>query len=288
MKKGLLAILLLLTFSLSGCDTLFGTELEKAFVNLEKLDSYTVDIFIDGSIIEVDMDLAYQDGKAYVSFMEIEMYTFEEDGKYYKLEEEDGSYKAVEVDGETTEMEFTTDEVLGGYTAEDFEYNEEDSYYYYIGEETDEFDEFKFTIVEDNVKEVILTVGEGSAETSVTMTFSKLNDTVVELPEFTYMTELESAIYNLDRYGFSVDIFVTGFDCSSLLRTAWYDVSNDYISIGSGFDYVNYYPDTQEIEEDGYKVTLEYYISITSFGLDEEVYEYFYVLYEHVNSNITE
>lgn len=206
MKK---LIIIVMLFVLSGC-TLFQSELEKAITNLEKAESYRMDITLSdiplfGSVTVVGLtDGDYQKISTSMSlFGASDTITFEKDGIKYEISEYNDEYIAVV----SNETEDSDDGLLSG--TSDFinfdpkDFTKDDDGYYTSLKNYDEVIDLKIKVENNYITEAQFRMESEGMTVSVLIEFSGFNSTEIEIPEFRYLDEFETAVYNLEQQGYT-------------------------------------------------------------------------------------
>ena len=282
MKYVNMVLITVLITLLTSCQIFQLSEVNKALNNMEKLDSYRMDITLNLDSVSNNLYALVRDDYTEMYYEELTLFFFQKD---------DGVYTATSDDYGLVQLE-KNEELSGDGSYDDFgiynnfDFELVDGYYVFNGGEMDGIDDLtttKIRLENDLVREIIIDGFLGGSPLRTSILFSEYDEIDLDVPEFPTIQELATLESYMESLGVTDGGSSSGrpifsgpfsFDCINDRGSCYfntnpqleYDLNNKMISPYNSEDwwdcktYLVDYP-TEDLSED-FLEFLDYYYSL--------------------------
>jgi hypothetical protein len=282
MRKIKLLALFVFAIILTACG-LVGNDFEKALDNMEETQSFRMDIKMEnvpffGTIAGYMLvEGEYQ----YTSFLGEENFSLTLDGINYDIIEFLGENYAFEIIDDDID-DFELDEsVYDEFNGDNFTKN--DDGYYVSDINYGEMTNVKVKVENGYFSELTAKIDSDGFVIDITLEFSGFNSTTIDFPDFEYMDDYTTILYNIVEEGMTYTETLTGFNISDWSDTIVYENGNNYYVIEDWYADLYFYPETQEVVDgnNAYSVS-EYFENELYPPFDEIIFELLTELYNEM------
>lgn len=253
MKKMSIAILLVLSSLLVGCNEFFS-ELEIAFFNMNRIAYTEMVIEMDGIPNNDNLDFTIKtDGLHQITTIGTQTrYTyFDENKDIYELIDIEGEYFSYRLE-KLGDYELDISVIMELFLLSPQDFRLDDDGYYRPIIVLYDFSELEFIVVDGYITEMNFILNLNDDHIDTTIQFKDINEIELNFPEFTQFTKLQEAEYFLQEDNHRIALSETGFEMNVEDVFLVYNSQNNYIEITKDETLFYYFPD-----EDYFKINLE-------------------------------
>ena len=289
MKKLLVILTVLLTTVLSGCELIGLSKIAIASNNMDKLDSYQMDMDVEVTNLGTLSGVAYVDGNYTEMTMEgFTMEMFEIDGNIYTIEIDEFLKLPILVRDEEQEEEDYDDFSI----YEDFDFEQDGDYYVLTDGASDLFEDvetLRIKIEDDYITEMIMEGTMESYEMVFTITFSEFDEIELDPPFYVTEEEITDLHERAEQLGFN-SVFPMG-ESFSLVGTLVVDCfsQSNACFIESYVGLLEYNPRNKTLLTELHENALPYETAISELQYDmvtveliEFIDEYYFLYKEYI------